>query len=407
MAVTMDASRMRAVNKRAVLALLYQREHLSRADVSRLTGLNRATVSSLVEELLAEKFVRELGAGPSNGGRKPTILTFNAEAGYTIGIDVQITHLTTVLINARREIVVQHRRTYGPQSQLGNEQKLVGALVDEINSIQAQCPPSAHGLMGIGIGLPGLVDHREGRALYLPNVGIRDWAVAAALARHVPVPVFIDNDANCGAWGQYLTNHIAHQLFVNVGVGLGVGMVIDGQLYRGRDGIAGEAGHYGIRPEGVECSCGNLGCWEQYASERGLARALRARGVAVTWPFPADFVETSHRAARAGSQAHQEAFAEVADHLGIGVVNLLNILNPDTVYLSGTVGQVPVLLSRVQALMESRALESNRQTALLAAPLNAVALGAAGLALTQAIDLWPVSSSASKPQLLPSHESPL
>lgn len=392
MSTTVDASMMRNVNKRTVLGLVYQRKALSRADISRQTGLNRATVSSLIDELIGDQFVMELGHGTSSGGRKPILLEFNADTGFVIGVDVQITHLTTVLINAGRQVAFERRRDIDVKSQPLSPGQLTEYIGEEIQLAKTHCPPSPHGLMGVGIGLPGLVNHHQGHALYLPNLGITNWQIAQAVARRETLPVFIDNDANCGAWWQYLTTRIPHQLFINAGIGLGVGIIINGQLYRGAEGIAGEAGHHSMSPEGEDCSCGNIGCWEQYASERALARILRNHGVDVSWPVPPDFVETVHRAANAGSLVHLEAFQALAGPLAIGLVNLLNVLNPTAVYLGGTIARAaPLILPHVHAIVESRALMANRRVRLAPAPFNAVALGAAGLALAQSIDLLPTT----------------
>lgn len=391
MSTTVDASVMRNVNKRIVLGLLYQRETISRADISRTTGLNRATVSSLVDELISEQFVVELGTGTSSGGRKPIILQFNAEAGYVIGVDVQITHIRTVLINAGRTVVFERRRDIERDTQPLDKDHLAAVILEEIGVAKAHCPPSPHGLMGVGIGLPGLVNHHKGHALYLPNLGILDWHIQESLGQGgETLPIFIDNDANCGAWAQYLATRIPNQLFINVGIGLGVGIIINGQLYRGTHGIAGEAGHHAISPTGDDCLCGSVGCWEQYASERALARALADSGVTVPAPLPAHFISMAVHLAHEGDPRYLAAFDRLAEHLGIGLVNLLNVLNPSVVYMGGTIAEAaPLLLPTIHETIETRAILNNRYATVQPAPLDSVALGAAGLALAKSVDLLP------------------
>lgn len=390
MSTTVDASVMRNVNKRIVLGLLYLEHTISRADISRATGLNRATVSSLVDELIAERYVTEVGMGTSSGGRKPIMLQFNANTGYVIGLDVQITHITTVVINAAREVIMEKRRDVSPADQPLGDTVLIRVLLDEIQRAKMHCPDSPHGIMGIGIGLPGLVNHQEGRALYLPNLGITNWNLRELLGAHESLPIFIDNDANCGAWSEYLTTRIPNLIFINAGIGLGAGIIINGQLYRGADGLAGEAGHHAVRDTGRDCSCGSVGCWEQYASERSLARHLRAAGAKVEVPLPPNFIEESVARARLGEAIFENAFQELGQHLGIGLVNLLNLLNPDTVYLGGTIGEAAdVLFPHIQDIIATRALMNNRAVKLSSSPLSSVALGAAGLALAQSIDLLP------------------
>jgi predicted NBD/HSP70 family sugar kinase len=317
-------------------------------------------------------------------------LQFNVGTGFVIGIDVQITHLTTVLVNAGREICFEHRRNIPVEDQPMDSATLAALLIEEIERAQGACPPSPHGLMGVGVGLPGMVNHHQGRALYLPNMGIVNWPVRDVLQHRLSLPVFVDNDANCGAWAQFLATRIPHLLFINAGIGLGMGIVIDSQLYRGTHGIAGEAGHHAIVADGEPCSCGNQGCWEQYSSENGLARLLAQRGVAVPWPLPADFVSQVLEAARAGSDAHRAALSDLAHSLSQGLVNVLNILNPGAVYLGGTVAEAsPFILPAIHAVIGDRALMANRATPIIPVADTTVALGAAGLALAQSIDLLP------------------
>lgn len=383
-----DSAVMRSANKRSVLGHLYQQKVSSRVDISRATGINPATVSSLVDELIEEQFALEIGTGTSNGGRKPILVQFNGAAGYVIGVDVQITHVTTVLIDANQAIVFEHRRDIAAQPLRRSD--LTELIADEIAIAQAQCPPSPHGLMGVGIGLPGIVNHREGRALYLPNLDIADWSIGEILSRHESLPIFVDNDANCGAWSEYLTTGIENLIFINAGIGLGTGLIISGQLYRGANGIAGEAGHHAIRADGTNCHCGNIGCWEQFASERGLAQSLIHRGIDVDTPLPPDFLRSALHRAGAGDTLYQEAFKEMGENLAVGLINLLNLLNPETIFMGGKIAEaMPLLLPTVRNAINERALNSNRAIDIQMAPPIAVARGAAGLALARAIDWLP------------------
>ncbi len=390
MSTTVDASLMRHVNKRTVLGLLYQEKAISRSDISRTTGLNRATVSSLVDELIADQFVVEVGTGRSSGGRRPIILQFNTETGYVIGVDVQITHVTTVLANAGREVVFQHRRNIDAMAAPLDESALTRLIAEEIAVVKRVCPPSPHGLMGVGVGLPGLVDHQRGKAIYLPNLGITDWNVRDSLAAFESLPIFVDNDANCGAWSEYLSTRVPHLIFVNAGIGVGAGIIINGHLYRGAGGLAGEAGHHAISPTGDDCHCGNIGCWEQYASERAIQHSLAAAGALMPDILPSDFVDQCVREADAGNPIYLAAFETLAQHLGVGLVNLLNLFNPTAVFLSGTLAEAYHLMQPTLAsIVETRAMFMNRHIPVTPASSISVALGAAGLALAQSIALLP------------------
>ncbi len=387
---SVDASVMRQFNKRTVLNVLYQRPETSRVSISSETGLNRATVSSLVDELIAEHFVEEIGLGTSHGGRKPILLQFNAEAGYAVGIDLQITHIDTVLTNARREVVYQHRLQVDADDAALTAEHLRALLIQEVRAAHAVCPKSPRGILGVGVALPGLVNYETGCVTYLPNLGITDWPIAPDLTKSLDVPVAIDNDANCGAWEAFLSTGLANLVFINAGIGVGAGIILNGQLYRGRDGIAGEAGHTTISTMGVVCSCGNYGCWEQYASEQALARYLREQGATQIDAFTPGFIDLCIAAAESGSHAHIQSWRALAEALGIGISNLLQILNPDSIYLGGTIAEAEtIILPEIQRVIRHRAMFANKTVPVSVLPTQTVARGAAGLAIARAIDMLP------------------
>lgn len=387
---SVDATVMRQFNKRTVLHVLYQRHETSRVSISSETGLNRATVSSLVDELIAEQFVQEIGLGTSHGGRKPILLRFNADAGYAIGIDLQITHIDTVLTNTRREVVYQNRRQMDTGEQPLNPENLQKVLAEEVRAAQAVCPESPRGILGVGVALPGLVNYETGSVTYLPNLGITEWPIAPKLSEHLQIPVAIDNDANCGAWEAYLSTGIPNLLFINAGIGVGAGIILNGKLHRGRDGIAGEAGHTTISTMGVVCSCGNNGCWEQYSSEQALARYLREQGVDQVDAFAPHFIDKSIVAAEGGSHAYIQSWRTLAEALGVGISNLLQILNPDCVYLGGTIAEAAtILLPEIHRVIRHRAMYANKTVPVSVLPSQTVARGAAGLAIARAIDMIP------------------
>ncbi len=389
---TVDASVMRQVNKQTVLSLIYQKSATSRVAISEETGLNRATVSSLVDELIAEQFVEEIGLGNSTGGRKPILLRFNARAGYAVGIDVQITHLTSVLTNAARDVIHYQRLELEANQEHYTADWLLAILRQEIQAVIADMPTSPHGVLGVGIALPGLVHHIAGNVIYLPNLGLTDWAIVDELSRWFPYNFVVDNDANCGAWSEYLSRRINNLVFVNAGVGVGSGIIINGTLYRGRDGIAGEAGHTTIAANGLLCSCGNYGCWEEYASERALARYLKEFSVQAE--IGPHFLTDSVRLAQSGDPAYRQAFQKLGESLGVGLSNVLQVLNPEIAYLGGTVAEAQSLvLSEIQRVIRHRSMDANKGTPIVIAEPTAVALGAAGLAISQTVKMLPVPTT--------------
>jgi N-acetylglucosamine repressor len=381
-----DATTMRQINRNSVLETVYLCDPISRIDISRRTGLTKGTVSSLVDELLADSFVLEQGYGDSSGGRKPILLTFNSKAGYTIGIDIQITHVKTVLTDLRGDTMqtwVRHIPAHDPLT----PDLLTEILRDQIFTAAAAAPASPHGVLGVGIAFPGIVNFRTGNVFYLPNMGIQDWNVIDAFRDILPFPLFIDNDGNCGAVAAVSRHNVRDLVYINAGIGVGAGLVVGGRLHRGHDGIAGEFGHTTIAAIGMRCNCGNYGCWEQYASEQALRRYLRDQGIPEDQiGTGAELVQQTVRRTEEGDEAARKALAIVGRYLGIGISNVLNALNPELIVVGGTLAQAaPHLESDLRAEIRHRTMAANKRTPIAFASSDIVAEGAARLVVNNTL----------------------
>ncbi|GLG01405.1 xylose repressor [Alicyclobacillus hesperidum subsp. aegles] len=385
MHANIDASAMRRMNRATVLKLIRDLRTTSRIDISQMTGLNKATVSNIVDELISEQLVLEVGYGSSSGGRKPILLRFNANAAYAVGVDVQISHMTTVVCNIRGEPVYRQVRQTPLASSGDPRDQLLDHIADEVSKAVAAAPSSPYGLVGACIALPGMVNFHRGLVYYLPSLFAGEWDIRSQLAERVSIPLFFDNDANCGAWNEYMGQamRLKNLVFVNMGIGIGAGIVIDGRLYRGRDGIAGELGHMTVNPMGSACMCGSYGCWEEYASERGLLRYLREAGADVsTVGVGESLLEQAITQAQNDNRAFIRAFHALGQQLGIGIANILNVLNPDEVILGGSVVKAATfVLPEVERAIKHRALLTNKQVPVRMGNVHAVAVGASSLVM--------------------------
>ena len=390
MTTNVDAAGMRRINLATVLNVIRGKRTTSRIDISQITGLNKATVSYLVDELIQEQLVQEIGYGSSSGGRKPVLLKFNANAAYAIGIDIQITHMTTVVSNTRGEVVYKQTKTLTIHEQASQyEERLVEMILVEAATAIKATPPSPHGLAGIGVALPGIVNFSTGIVYHLPNINVSNWNLRAVLSQHFKVPVFIDNDANCGAWCELQQRNlrVRNLVHINAGVGIGVGVIVNGQLYRGKDGLAGEFGHMTIAAIGLECSCGNYGCWEEYASERSLLRYIRESGgktpeASSGWSV----VEQILYEAQHDNRAYIRAFHALGEYLGVGIANILNGLNPEQVTIGGMLSRAATfILPEIERVLQHRAILLNKSTPITIANANSVAIGAAEIVIDQTL----------------------
>lgn len=329
---TGDLNLVKEINKSIVLDYIRHQSPISRARIAELAGLTKATVSSLVNELIGSRLVQEIGAGASSGGRKPMMLLFNGTAGYSIGVDLGVDYILVVLTDLSGRIVFERRHAHANTS----VEHVIDALKAAIREAADQAPASAYGIIGIGIGIPGISDG-QGRVLFAPNLGWENVPLGPAIEEAFGVPVVIDNEANAGAVGelQFGTGQAADNLvYLSIGSGIGTGIVLNKELYRGSSGFSGEFGHTSIELEGKPCRCGNRGCWELYASESALLeearKQLEDRGLDVGRLI---------RLAEQGDEAAIRLFERWGFYLGIGIVNIMNGINPGLIVIGGKLAE--------------------------------------------------------------------
>src|SRR5690606_30349574 len=264
----------------AVLKLIRDGEAVTRAELARQTGLARSTVAQRVDALLEHDFVIEAGGSASTGGRPPTVLAFNHDAGVVLAADLGATHsrlgVADLAGTPLAEMAADIDIALGPQRVLEWVHKRFGELRGKVKRTAAD-------VRGIGIGVPGPVDFNSGEPVTPPIMpGWDAFSIPEWFHEHYPVPVLVDNDVNIMALGEHWTHwrNVDHLLFVKVGTGIGCGIVAGRQIHRGAQGAAGDIGH--VRVSGhddVVCRCGNIGCLEAVAGGRALAVRLTEAGV--------------------------------------------------------------------------------------------------------------------------------
>ncbi|QQE77934.1 ROK family transcriptional regulator [Alicyclobacillus sp. SO9] len=387
MTSSIDAHAMRRMNRVSVFRKIFEEDRISRIEISRDLGMNKATVSSIVDDLIQNGFVNEIGYGESQGGRKPILLELNNTAAYIVSIDVQITHVTCAVLSLKGDIVWQTRHPLYNADIPSTKENLADNLEREIRSALTHVPDSPHGVLGAGIALPGMVNARTGYVHYLPNLEIHDWPIKIELAARLNMPIYIDNDANCGALAEYVSSKADNLAFVNAGIGVGLGIIANGRLYRGQDGIAGEYGHTTISAMGLRCSCGSYGCWEEYASERGLLRLLQDRGEEQNRRIPdPDFTSECITKAESGDENYIEGFSELGRNLGYGIANICNALNPGKIFLGGSLANAySFVIESVTQVLSQRAVARNKFVEVVLASPGTVVRGASRLVLQEAL----------------------
>jgi predicted NBD/HSP70 family sugar kinase len=336
----------------SVLHLIRNGEAVTRAELSRRTGLARSTVAQRVDALLAHQLVYEAGGSASTGGRPPTVLAFNDKAGVVLVADLGATHsrlaVSDLAATPLAEVAADMDIGEGPEHVLGWVEEQFSALLEEAGK-------SSTDVRGIGLGVPGPVQFSTGQAVNPPIMpGWDGFSIPNWFAGSYDVPVFVDNDVNIMALGEHWTHwrDTDHLLFVKVGTGIGCGIVADRAIHRGAQGAAGDIGH--IRVGGhddVICRCGNTGCLESVAGGRALARRLSEIGLDAS--NSRDVV----RLARSGDPRAVRMVREAGRSLGEVLAASVNFFNPAVIVIGGDLGELyEQLLAGVREVTFMRSL---------------------------------------------------
>jgi len=364
------------------LRLIWKERRISRAEIARQTGLARSTVSEIVGDLFPTGLIAEVGVGPSRGGRPPVVLEFKDDAYAILGVDMGAAHVAVALTDLRGRVLAWEERSHPVRTDPEGTRALIMELCDRC---LAEWPPGVRRLVGIGVAVPCPVDpHHPDRfaELVLP-----DWhgkSGLAVLTKRYGVPLQVDNDANMGAlaerwWGA--GREIEDFAYIKVATGIGMGHVINGQIYRGATGVAGEIGHLAIDPHGGPCICGLRGCLATLVG----AQALVARARALLADYPGSVlagkqptIESIEDAALAGDPMASSLVNEAAEYLGIAIAGLLNLMNPAMVIFGGGLARLgDLLLAPLRETVRSRTLISS----LAACEIRTSELGTRGTAV--------------------------
>ncbi|MGW6687143.1 ROK family transcriptional regulator [Streptomyces sp. NPDC054961] len=375
---------------------------LTQAEIARTTGLSAATVSNIVRELKEAGTVEVTDT--SAGGRRARSVSLSGDAGIVIGVDFGHTHLRVAVGNLAHQVLAEESEPLDVDASwvegFDRAEALVGRLIAGIDV-------GLDKVIGVGLGVPGPIDVESGTlgsTAILPG-----WAginPRQELSRRLGVPVYVDNDANLGALGELVWGSgrgVKDLAYIKVASGVGAGLVINGQIYRGPGGTAGEIGHITLDESGPVCRCGNRGCLETFAAARYVLPLLQSsHGPELT-------MERVVELARGGDPGCRRVITDVGRHIGSGVASLCNLLNPSRVVLGGSLADAgELVLAPIRESVGRYAIPSAaRQLSVLTGSLGgrAEVLGALALVLSEMGDstlLAENSSGVRAPALLSS-----
>src|SRR6266496_508293 len=334
-----DRLLIRNINQSILLNLIRAHGPISRPQLATLSGLSQVTVIKITNNLIDRHMMLEKDYAESTGGRRAGLLEIHPEGGFVVGLIPHESSLIGVILNLNSELVYFQQWNIPLRDQYVHAIDLLAQCVEDMFS-QSSIPREK--IIGVGIGMSGLIDAERGCCIDSWMMNWKNVEISRPLEDRLDIPVFLDNDVNCLAiyeklFGQGQSYH--HFLVVGIGRGVGLGIIINGEPYRGAFGGAGEFGHTAVATDGRLCECGNQGCLESYISESGIVKNYLEYVYATTYSLEKGIQEPTIfevvERARNGDEAAIAAFQRAGILLGVSLANLVNIFNPECVELSG------------------------------------------------------------------------
>lgn len=309
-----------------------------------------------------------------------------------IGIDIGGTNLKAGLVNDEGSILAMEKRKI---AEISDQKALVEALVALTQSLTERGGLTPEQIRSVGVGVPGAVEIHSGAVLYTCNLPLRNVPLRKLFHRYLPYPLYVENDANCAALAEYYAGAgKGSKRFVTItlGTGVGAGILHNGQIYHGANGMAGEVGHMSIVYHGEPCPCGRRGCWERYASASALTRetkaAMQADKNTIMWKMTQDIDHVNAKlafdAAAKGDETARKVIDSWIEYVGVGIANVINTFEPEVICIGGGVsnqGEVLLAPVRTYAENETRNITTGKFPVICACQLHndAGVIGAAAL----------------------------
>lgn len=334
----------RDMNYRNILETIIRKGNISRADLAKELGLTKATVSSQVQTLLTEGLAEETGSFRTSKGRRPILLKFCGSQAHVLSLDIGLRNINLLLSD------LLGQNCYSRQVLWNQErEQLLPVLKRTIQDIFSYPRKEHQRIVGICLGIHGVV-HKDD-ILFTPYYDLEHAPLKEELERCFSLPVFIENEANLSALGEKTFSFgVSNLVNISVHSGIGLGIIMDGQLYTGFNGFAGEFGHTIAEPQGRPCPCGNRGCLEQYASEAAILRKynqLKNTSACTIDDLVADY--------RRKEGAALFAIEDFVTYMALGINNIVNIFNPQLIVINSTItAYLPDVTERIHAKLKNR-----------------------------------------------------
>ncbi|MCD6471687.1 ROK family transcriptional regulator [Candidatus Aerophobetes bacterium] len=333
------------LNRTFVVNTILKYEPISRTKIAELTELSLSTVSNIVASLIEKGLVQETGEDKSKGGRKPIMLELNPRIGLAIGIKIGLDGIVAALVNLKGTVLYQISRSIPPKK---DKKNVIKSVVEVIRNLVKEARIDFGHVIGCGIGVSGLVDSSCGALIYSAILGWKNIQFKKLLEKEFNIPVFVDKDVNALALGERrygAARGINNFVCITIGTGIGAGIILNGEIYHGNSGGAGELGHTIIDKNGPLCYCGKHGCLETFSSESFIIKEAKKALIKGEKTLIKNLlnnndldnlsVSTIIEAAYKGDTIAKNIFEQAGKNLGIGISNFINIVDPEMILMEG------------------------------------------------------------------------
>ena len=329
-------------NRRIVLEMIQEHGPINRSVIAREAGLSIPTVMKITEDFVQNGLIRTIGKGESSGGKRPELLEFISDAFYIVGIDIGRRHVKAVLMDMDANVVDRSSRDVQEEHLLPPE-TFVLDLVDQINALLRSSGVPAAKIMGIGVGMPGIIDYQTGYVRFSPDFNWTDVQLLQLLQEHLPYRIMVDNANRALALGEFhygAGKGSDHMFCINLGYGIGGAFIHHGEVSHGACGSSGEFGHMVMQPEGPLCDCGNRGCLEAISSGNAIAKKAAAclqseKDTVLSRVSGRIEARDVFEAARAQDPLSSRIVDDAIDTLGTAIASVINLADPDMIVIAG------------------------------------------------------------------------
>ncbi len=337
---SLDKTTMRSINQYKVLYIIRDCQPISRPDIAKRTGLSRGAVSTITGHLLDKNLLLEKEIGVSIGGRRPALLALNPEGAYTIGVFLSEQRINVVIINLQADILAEHSMFFEEKDT--SPEVVAEKITQAVHLCISNTQLTLEQISGIGLAVPGLIASPDSLVKFVLNYQWKNIHFKEILNKKLSIPIYIENSVKCVSLAEQWFGEgkdVDNFIVVNLAQGIAIGIVINGQLYTGTSGMAGEFGHTTIDSSGPLCRCGKTGCFEAFTGNHAILNRARELALEGQWKTDMDLneltIEDIVRSAHDGEETLIALYQAAGRALGIGVANLMQIFNPSKIIITG------------------------------------------------------------------------